>query len=119
MIPPQSIQLKEIRHVLHPVDLSYRLLSDYNLILAQKLTSYPLVLVGLSCGSSSFARVSNELPTSRTVVALRHGHLSLLAGRLAELSASLSSDPAFVKQARRLCRQSGGATSLKKGGKSG
>ena len=28
----------------------------------QRLTSYPLVLVGLYCGSSSFARVTNELP---------------------------------------------------------
>jgi hypothetical protein len=35
------------------------------------LTSYPLLLVGLLCGSSSFAKVTNKLPTSRTVVALR------------------------------------------------
>jgi hypothetical protein len=39
--------------------------------LTQRLTSYPLGLVVLSWGSSSFARVSNELPTGRTVVALR------------------------------------------------
>jgi hypothetical protein len=41
---------------------SYKLLSEYNLLLTQRLTSYPLVLVGLYCGSSSFARVTNELP---------------------------------------------------------
>jgi hypothetical protein len=49
---------------------SYKLLSEYNLILTQRLTSYPLVLVELSCGSFSFARVTSELPISRTVVAL-------------------------------------------------
>jgi hypothetical protein len=41
---------------------NYKLLSGYNLLLMQMLTSYPLVLVGLYCGSSSFARVTNELP---------------------------------------------------------
>jgi hypothetical protein len=50
---------------------SYKILSEYTLILTQGLTSYPLVLVGLSCCCSSFTRVTNELPTSRTVVALR------------------------------------------------
>jgi hypothetical protein len=41
---------------------SYKLLSEYNLLLTQRLTSYPLVLGVLYCGSSSFARVTNELP---------------------------------------------------------
>jgi hypothetical protein len=41
---------------------SYKLLSEYNLLLTQRLTIYPLVLVGLYCGSSSFAGVTNELP---------------------------------------------------------
>jgi hypothetical protein len=41
---------------------SHKLLSESNLLLTQRLTSYPLVLVGLYCGSSSFARVTNELP---------------------------------------------------------
>jgi hypothetical protein len=47
------------------------------------------------------------------VLALRCGHLALLVGRLAELPTSLSSDPAFEEQARRLYRQSGGANPLK------
>jgi hypothetical protein len=33
--------------------------------------SYPLALEGLSCDSSIFAKVTHELPTIRTVVALR------------------------------------------------
>jgi hypothetical protein len=41
---------------------SYKLLSEYTLLLTQRLTSYPPVLVGLYYGSSSFARVTNELP---------------------------------------------------------
>jgi hypothetical protein len=41
---------------------SYKLLIEYNLLLTQRLTSYPLVLGVLHCGSSSFARVTNELP---------------------------------------------------------
>jgi hypothetical protein len=41
---------------------SYKLLSEYNLHLTQRLTSYPLVLVGLSCGCSIFAKVTDELP---------------------------------------------------------
>jgi hypothetical protein len=41
---------------------SYKLLSKYNLLLTQRLTSYPLVLGVLYCGSSSFARVTNEPP---------------------------------------------------------
>jgi hypothetical protein len=40
---------------------SYKLLSEYNLLLTQRLTSYPLVLGVLYCGSSSFASVTNEL----------------------------------------------------------
>jgi hypothetical protein len=44
------------------------------------------VLVGLSCGSSSFADCTNELPTSRTVVAPRRGHLALLVGRPSSVS---------------------------------
>jgi hypothetical protein len=66
--------------------LRYKLLLEYNLLLTQRLTSYPLVLVGLSCGSSSFARVTNELPTSRTVVALHREHLALLVGRLSSVA---------------------------------
>jgi hypothetical protein len=50
-------------------------ITEYNLLLAQRITSYPLVLVGLSCGCSSFARVTNELPISRTVVTTRPGHI--------------------------------------------
>jgi hypothetical protein len=65
---------------------SYKLISEYNLLLTQRLTSYPLVLVGLSCGISSFAKVTDELPTSRTVVALRCGHLALLVGRLSSVA---------------------------------
>jgi hypothetical protein len=65
---------------------SYKLLSEYYLLLTKRLTGYPLVLVGLSCGSSSFARVTNELPNCRTVVALRHGHLALLVGRLSSVA---------------------------------
>jgi hypothetical protein len=41
---------------------SYKLISEYNLLLTQRLTSCPLVLGVLYCGSSSFARVTNELP---------------------------------------------------------
>jgi hypothetical protein len=41
---------------------SYKLLSEYNLLLTQGLTSYPLVPGVLYCGSSSFARLTNELP---------------------------------------------------------
>jgi hypothetical protein len=41
---------------------SYKLRIEYNLLLTQRLTSYPLVLGVLYCGSSSFARVTNELP---------------------------------------------------------
>jgi hypothetical protein len=61
----------------------------------QRLTSNPLVLVGLSCDSSSVAKAIDELPTSRTVVALRRGHLALLIGRQAELPTSLSSNSAL------------------------
>jgi hypothetical protein len=50
---------------------SYKLLSEYNLLLTQRLMNYPRVLGGLFCGSSSFAKVTDELPTSRNVVALR------------------------------------------------
>jgi hypothetical protein len=35
---------------------------NYNLLLTERLTRYPLALVGLRHGSSSFARVLNELP---------------------------------------------------------
>jgi hypothetical protein len=70
------------------------------------------VLVGLSCGISSFARVTDELLTRRTVVALRRGLLALLVRRLAEFLASLSSDPAFEEQTCCLYRQSGGANPL-------
>jgi hypothetical protein len=44
---------------------SYKLLSKYNLILTQWLTSYPQALVQLSCGSYCFARVTKELPKVR------------------------------------------------------
>jgi hypothetical protein len=54
-----------------PVDPHLKLLSEYDRLLTQRLASYPLVLVGLSCGSSSFAKMTDELPTSRPVVALR------------------------------------------------
>jgi hypothetical protein len=57
--------------VLRPVDPSYKLLSEYSLLLTQRLTSYSVVLVGPSCGSFSFAKVTDELPTSGIVVALR------------------------------------------------
>jgi hypothetical protein len=49
---------------------SYEVLSEYNSLFAQRLTSYTLVLVGLPCGSSSFAKVTNELPTSRNMISL-------------------------------------------------
>jgi hypothetical protein len=65
---------------------SYKLLSEYNLFLTQRPTSYPLELVGLSCGSFSFERVTNELPTSRTVAALRRGHLALIVVRLSSVA---------------------------------
>jgi hypothetical protein len=38
---------KDTAKALHPVDPSYKLLSEYNLLLTQGLTSYPLVLIGL------------------------------------------------------------------------
>jgi uncharacterized coiled-coil protein SlyX len=47
---------------------------------------YPLVLIRLSYGSSSFAKVNDELPTSRTVVALRRGHLAFLVGRFRSIA---------------------------------
>jgi hypothetical protein len=65
---------------------SYKLLSEYNLLLKQRLTSYLLALLVLSCDRSSLAKVTNELPTSRTVVALRRGHLALLVGRLSSVA---------------------------------
>jgi hypothetical protein len=82
---------------------SYKPLSEYNLLLTRRLTSYSLVLVGLSCGSSSFAKVIDKLPASRTVVAmrrkgdlqasttrivvtLRRVHLALLVGRLSSVA---------------------------------
>jgi hypothetical protein len=42
--------------------LSYKLLSKDNLLLMQRLLSYQLILVGLYSGSSSLARLTNELP---------------------------------------------------------
>jgi hypothetical protein len=65
---------------------SYKLLSEFNLILTQRLTSYPLVLVGLSCGTSRFAKVTDELPTSINVLFLLRGHVALLAGRLCSVA---------------------------------
>jgi hypothetical protein len=96
---------------------SYKVLSEYNLLLTQRLTSYPLVPVGLSCGSSSFAKATNELLTSRTVVslhrkgdyrastsrtevALRRGYLALLVGRLSVVALlSLPTQPLESKPA--------------------
>jgi hypothetical protein len=43
-----------------PLDINY--LFEYNFLVTQRLTSYPLVQVGLYCGRYSFARVTNELP---------------------------------------------------------
>jgi hypothetical protein len=59
---------------------------------------------------STMSQGDQRASNSRTVVALRRGHLTLLVGRAAELPTSLSSDPAFGKQAHRLYIESGGAT---------
>jgi hypothetical protein len=44
----QSVPLHLRRAVIHLVEPSYKVLLEYNLLLTQRLTSYPLVLIGLN-----------------------------------------------------------------------
>jgi hypothetical protein len=57
-----SIAFRNFSHCYTRSSPSYKLLLEYNLLLTQRLASHPLALVVLHCGSSSIARVANELP---------------------------------------------------------
>jgi hypothetical protein len=77
---------------------SYKLLSEYNLVLTQRLKSYPLVLVALYCGSSRFAMVTNELPLGVLWLLCVAG--TSLARSTAQLSCPLLSLPTHLSESK-------------------